>query len=218
MRALPVLALLLISWLAAAQEAPPTFVLPPAEDIVLIDDFTAASAAAWTAKMGANVTCEIEAGYAIPGVAQSLMRLRGGIKDPDNHEPGANWFSVTKEKLKPRLPAETTGLRIMLGEQVPAQWWVQVALRTDEGANYACVISDQSYPAGRIVELLVPLERIGSLLRDAYGCTWLASLDPFGRRYEAVAGARPGSVGVSRPAKKASGGSSANRQTSWDAA
>ncbi|MCC7495124.1 MAG: hypothetical protein IT204_22440 [Fimbriimonadaceae bacterium] len=137
---------------AAAQEL---VVEGPFEELSLLDDF-ATDPSPWTPRGGANVRWELTPAYELPGVARSLLRLHVTRADPADREAGHNWFQVVRQNLPPELvPANADGLRLVMGSHAERQWWISIELTTADGQRWSRVY-DQNYPAGRMVDHVVP--------------------------------------------------------------
>ncbi|MCC6444153.1 MAG: hypothetical protein IT210_11960 [Armatimonadetes bacterium] len=155
----------LTAWAAPADSGsamPKATVLGPAQDVRLIEDFTADRKALWPARGGENIAYRIDTGYHIPGVAATLMRIGLNRKSASDGEPSHNWFQVARKGLPAdAIPTEADGLRLMLGSHTEAQWWVSVGLVTEGGASFSYVI-DHPFPAGRMIEYNIPFEEFRS--------------------------------------------------------
>lgn len=154
-------AIALFSFAPLLFAADPPVLTGPARDVALIADFTPDLQSLWQPRGGQNLTWNLQSGYTIPAVANTLLRIDLQRKDADDKEPGHNWFGVQCKDLSPELffHDDLDGLRICIGSQFPAQWWVHVELTTEDGQQYGNVIADHAFPPGRIVDYLVPLER-----------------------------------------------------------
>ncbi len=154
----PSFSILLISALSLPNLAQtPPIVLGPIEDLGLVEDFTADRQELWVGKAGSNVKFSTQAGYELPGVAGTLLRIEVNKHDPNVKEPGANWFRVDRAGLPDGLVApDADGLRIMLGSQTETRWWIQVVVTVEGGPSYSKVICDGALPAGPMIEHNVP--------------------------------------------------------------
>ena len=103
--------------------------LGPVEEGVLLDDFTMESQTAWKPTAGSNVGYKLEAGRNIPGVASSLMQIELSRKDPTDTAPGHNWFSMKRSLPAGLIKGDAKGIRLVMGSQPAAQWWLNVGRR-----------------------------------------------------------------------------------------
>lgn len=150
------LVVLAFSVCAGADQAQETL-LGPAQDCGKVVEMTAKEGALWTCRSGSNVTWQALPGYAIPGVATSLLKLSIQHTDPTNHQPDQNWFETERRDLAPGLiAAGADGLHISALSMKEAQWWVSLDLNLADGTTYSKVIVDAPFPAGQIVDFLVP--------------------------------------------------------------
>lgn len=149
------LTLCLALWPVLAQQ--PLVVLGPIEELGLVEDFTTDRQPLWVGKGGANVKFSTQAGYELPGVAGTLLRIELGKHDPSVKEPGANWFRVDRADLPDGLVSpEADGLRLMLGSHFETRWWIQLVLTVEGGQSFSKVICDGALPAGPMIEHNVP--------------------------------------------------------------
>lgn len=138
-------------------------VLGPARDVGLIDDLGARSEAAWQVRHGANVTTSARFGHTLPGVSTTLLCASSSRKDPSDREPSHNWFTLTRTAPMPSgLPADFDGFRVVLGSGGQTQWWISVSVTAADGRVYTRLLTDSIFPAGRMVEHLLPLETFKS--------------------------------------------------------
>lgn len=151
-------------WVAAVAGAEPAeVVLGPREELGLLEDFTADRQALWTAAAGSNVGFTVAAGYELPGVAETLLRCEPIRRDQTDREPGHNWFSVGRGDLPAGIvPPECDGLTIVLGSHRETKWWIQLVLKLADGRAFSTVVADASFPAGRMVPFVLPLESFRS--------------------------------------------------------
>ena len=137
--------------------------LGPPQDCGTLVDMTAKEGARWTCRGGGNVEWHAIPGYAIPGVATSLLKLSILHKDQANHLPDQNWFATDRKGLAPGLVAAAAdGIHFSVLSMKEAQWWVSFDLRLADGNAYSKVVADAPFPAGQVVDLLVPFEEFKS--------------------------------------------------------
>jgi hypothetical protein len=139
-----------------ARAAGPTPLLGPVEELKVIDDFTAESKTAWKATCGDNVEYRLETGRNIPGIADSLGRIELSTRDALDRVPGHNWFSMKRNLPAGVITAEARGIRLLMGSQPAAQWWINVGLRVG-GKTYSHVI-EPTYPSRTLIEHVIPFE------------------------------------------------------------
>lgn len=133
-------------------------VLGPVEDLALLDDLTAAAGERWQVRQGANIEVDVESGVELPGIAATLLRVATSRRDGADRDPTRNWLHLSRGDLPPGLIApEATGLRLFLGSQAQAQWWMRAELLIADGTAYRAMVGDITLPAGRLVEFRVPL-------------------------------------------------------------
>lgn len=130
--------------------ADPKPLLGPAEEVNLLDDFTAETKPAWKIGSGSNVDCSFETGYNIPGVAQSLARIGLRSKDAADHNPGHNWYSMTRTIPAGLITTNATGIRLVMGSEPAAQWWLRVSLQAGD-KSYSHVF-EPTYPRRMLIE------------------------------------------------------------------
>lgn len=107
---------------------------------------------------GDNVKWNVLSGYSIPGVAQTLLRVEGRLKNPADREPSHNWFaSAWKSVPSGLIPQDVDGIRVTCGSLTSGQWWVALDLTTSDGQRYSTVVADQPFPPGQLASFLVPL-------------------------------------------------------------
>ncbi|MBM3496424.1 MAG: hypothetical protein FJX72_19205, partial [Armatimonadetes bacterium] len=133
--------------------------LGPARDVGLVEDFHASSAGAWKVSQGANVKGSATFGYTLPGIATTLFRATPRLQDSTDREPSHNWFALARtEPMPPSLPTEFEGFRVALGSGAQAQWWISMTVTASDGKPYSRLLTDSVFPAGRMVEYLLPLD------------------------------------------------------------
>lgn len=155
---------LAIVWLAllpvVASSAADKPLLGPVEELAVLDDFTNGSQSAWKTSAGQNVLSTIAAGRNIPGVASSLMLVELTRKTSQDIEPGHNWFSLKRDLAPGSIGADADGIRLVMGSQPAAQWWIQVNLRVGN-ETYAHVL-EPTYPARTMIEQVIRFEEFTS--------------------------------------------------------
>lgn len=149
------------AWIAAecesARAGTPAVVLGPAEEIGLVEDFTADRQPLWSGTSGSNVALAMQAGYELPGVAGTLLFVDVAKRDPKLTDPGAHWLRIDRSGLPAgAVPAGADGLRVALGARADSRWWIEVRLGIAGGRSFAKVIVDGGLPAGRMIECDVP--------------------------------------------------------------
>ena len=140
--------------------AAPNTLLGPVEELGVLDDFTAASKTLWKISLGSNVDCRFETGLNIPGIADSLGELELKTKDPQDREAGHNWASLQRGLPAGAITQGATGIRLVLGSQPAAQWWINLALHVGT-ETYAHVI-EPTYPNRTMIEQVIPFEEFKS--------------------------------------------------------
>lgn len=141
----------------SAQASTPAFVLGPAEEIGLVEDFTADRQPLWSGTSGSNVALAMQAGYELPGVAGTLLFVDVSKRDPKLTDPGTHWLRIDRSALPDGVvPAGADGLRFALGARADSRWWIEVRLGIAGGRSFAKVIVDGGLPAGRMIECDVP--------------------------------------------------------------
>jgi hypothetical protein len=145
---------------ALSPAAEPKSLLGPAEEFSILDDFTAASRPAWKTAAGANVSFNLETGRNIPGVADSLMLLELSTKDSQDRAPGHNWFSLKRDLAPSAIGADADGIRLVMGSQPAAQWWINVTLRV--GAETYSHVLEPTYPSRAMVEHVIRFDEFTS--------------------------------------------------------
>ncbi|HUC84198.1 MAG TPA: hypothetical protein VL970_03320, partial [Candidatus Acidoferrales bacterium] len=115
---------------------PPT-IPGPVQELKILDDFTSESRAAWQGKCGENVEFKFETGLNMPGIAESLAKIEFRRKDPNNHEPGRNWFSMKRDLPPGAIASNATGIRLLIGSQPATQWWINVVVSIGHRARLA---------------------------------------------------------------------------------
>lgn len=131
--------------------------LGPVEELKVLDDFTADSTAAWKTTAGSNVGFKFEAGRNIPGIADSLGQIELSKKDAQDLVPGHNWFSIQRRLPAGLITAEANGIRLVMGSQPAAQWWINVALHAGN-ETYSHVL-EPTYPSRALIEHVIPFEQ-----------------------------------------------------------
>lgn len=147
--------LLCESTLLAAEEGT---VLGLPREVATVADFGPEAAKLWESRAGDNVKWNVQSGYSIPGVAQTLLRIEGQLKNPSDREPSHNWFaSAWKSMPSGLIPQDADGLRVTCGSLTSGQWWIALDLTTLDGQRYSTVVADQPLPPGQMASFLVPL-------------------------------------------------------------
>ena len=138
----------------------PAPLLGPVEELRVLDDFTEESKPAWKVTGGSTIEFEFEVGRNIPGVADSLAQIRLSKRDAQDGVPGHNWFSM-KRSLSPGVIAgDARGIRLVMGSQPAAQWWLNVSLRV--GTNTYSHVIQPTYPNRALIEHVLPFEEFQS--------------------------------------------------------
>src|SRR5579859_1496790 len=144
----------------ASLAAAPNTLLGPVEELGMLDDFATSSKSLWKISVGSNVDCRFETGINIPGIANSLGELELKNKDPQDGEAGHNWASMQRALPAGAITKEATGIRLVLGSQPAAQWWINVALHAGT-ETYSHVI-EPTYPNRTMIEQVIPFEEFKS--------------------------------------------------------
>ncbi|MGO8748985.1 MAG: hypothetical protein ACLQNE_23725 [Thermoguttaceae bacterium] len=157
------------STLVVAEEAA---ILGSPRDVATVADFGPEAAKLWESRAGDNVKWNVLSGYSIPGVAQTLLRIEGRLKNPADREPSHNWFaSAWKSVPSGLIPQDADGIRVTCGSLTSGQWWVALNLTTSDGQRYSTVVADQPFPPGQLASFLVPLgkfkNKAGQALRSS---------------------------------------------------
>jgi hypothetical protein len=169
---LKLLAAALLAFLVAAsraQERRPELpvVLGPVRDVATLIRFGTDPLGAFTATCGRNVAYTLTPGRRLPGLSDPVLEARVWRKDPRDREASHTWFSLTcKEIPRLPLPAEIDGFRIVLGSAAEAQWWISPTLTTDTGESFSLVLADNAFPARRLVQWALPLDRFRTAKHD----------------------------------------------------
>ena len=145
-----------LSLLAADSKA----LLGPVEELDILEAFPAPAKSLWNTSAGSNVQFKFETGVNIPGIADSLGQLELKRKDAQDGEPGHNWFTMKRPLAAGAISKEATGIRLVMGSQPAAQWWINVALRVGT-ETYSHVI-EPTYPSRTLIEHVIPLEEFSS--------------------------------------------------------
>lgn len=132
----------------------------PVEELKVLDDFTDESKPAWKPTAGSNVDYKFEVGRNIPGIANSLAQIELSKKDAGDRVPGHNWFSVKRALPAGAISSDARGLRLVMGSQPAAQWWINIALRAGT-QTYSHVI-EPTYPSRTLIEHVIPFEEFTS--------------------------------------------------------
>jgi hypothetical protein len=130
--------------------------LGPVEELSVLDDFTSASQELWKTSGGENVSFKAQAGRNIPGIASSLMLVELLRKDAKDQVPGHNWFSLKRDLAPGAISSDADGIRLIMGSQPAAQWWINVSLRIGE-ETYAHVL-EPTYPSRALTEHVIRFE------------------------------------------------------------
>ncbi|HEY5911763.1 MAG TPA: hypothetical protein VJA21_14270 [Verrucomicrobiae bacterium] len=145
-----------IGWPGSTRAAESRPLLGPVEELKVLDDFTTNSQAAWKPTGGSNVEFKFEAGLDIPGIANSLARVELSNKDLQDRVPGHNWFTMKRSLPAGLITGDAKGIRLVMGSQPAAQWWINVALHAGN-KTYAHVIQP-TYPNRTLIEHVIPFE------------------------------------------------------------
>jgi hypothetical protein len=143
--------------LFAAESKP---LLGPVEELSVLDDFTADSQELWKATAGQNVSYKMDAGRNIPGVAASLMQIELSTKDSQDRVGGHNWFSLRCDLRRGAITNDADGIRLVMGSQPAAQWWINVALRV--GAETYAHVLQPTYPSRAMTEHVIRFDEFTS--------------------------------------------------------
>jgi hypothetical protein len=136
--------------------AEPRLVLGPVEELRILDDFTTDSRAAWNLSQGSNVEFKFETGRNIPGIASSLAQVELKLKDAGDRVAGHNWFTMRRKVAPGALSSDARGIRLVMGSQPAAQWWINVALHAGD-KTYSHVI-EPTYPSRSLIEHVIPFD------------------------------------------------------------
>lgn len=165
--------LCLLSWPALASAADTKPLLGPVEQLKILDDFTADRQPAWKLTKGSNVQYQFQTGQNIPGVAESLAKISLSRKNPLDSVPGNNWFSMKRSLPPGGITINASGIRLVMGSQPAAQWWIQIVLRVGD-QTYAHVI-EPTYPSRTLIEHVIPFNEFTSGSRALSGEEALAA-------------------------------------------
>jgi hypothetical protein len=146
--------LVLVAVVPTALSAEPKQLLGPVEELKVLDDFTAQSQPDWKLSDGSNVGHRFEAGRNIPGIANSLGQVQLLIKDSQDRVPGHNWFTMRRPLPLGSITPDASGIRLVMGSQPAAQWWINVSLRVGK-ETYSHVI-EPTYPSRALIEHAIP--------------------------------------------------------------
>lgn len=130
--------------------------LGPVEELKVLDDFTAVSEAAWKASSGSNVEYKLQTGRNIPGIASSLGQIDFSAKDAQDRVPGHNWFTMKRSLPAGLISTNANGVRLVMGSQPAAQWWINVALHV--GNETFSHVIEPTYPSRTLIEHVIPFE------------------------------------------------------------
>ncbi len=156
-----VLSWLLILFLAnSLNAAEPGTLLGAVEEDGILDDFTASSKTLWKVSGGSNVEYGFETGVNIPGIAGSLGRLELKTRDSQDRAAGHNWFSMRRTLSPEAIDQGTAGIRLIMGSQPAAQWWINIALHVGT-ETYSHVI-EPTYPSRTLIEHVIPFAEFKS--------------------------------------------------------
>jgi hypothetical protein len=159
-RVFHLLVLFFVTSIRATSAAQPGALLGPVEESAILDDFIADSKAVWSTTVGSNVRYQFDTGRNIPGVANSLAQIDLLAKDVNDRVPEHNWFSM-KRRLSPgSISADVNGIRLIMGSQPSAQWWINVSLRI--GNKTWSHVLEPTYPSRTLIEHVIPFEEFKS--------------------------------------------------------
>ncbi len=147
---------------ALGQEGPGAepVVLGPVRDLATIVRFGTDPAGAWTATCGPNVAYTLTPGRRLPGLPDPVLEASVRRQDPRDREGSHTWFSLTrKDTPRVSLPPDLDGFRIVLGSAAEAQWWISPTLTTEAGESFSVILDANAFPAGRLVQWVLPLDR-----------------------------------------------------------
>jgi len=148
-----VVALAVASGLNAAD---PKTLRGPVEELGMLDDFTIGSQESWTVSAGSNVGYKLETGLNIPGVASSVAQLELSHKDGADLEPGHNWIALKRALPLGTIGREANGIRLVMGSQPAAQWWINVSIRV--GSETYSHVLEPTYPSRALIEHVIPFD------------------------------------------------------------
>src|SRR5438445_764704 len=155
-RVLKLLVLFAVTSATGVFAAQPGALLGPVEEGTILDDFAADAKAAWSTAAGSNVRYQFDTGRNIPGVATSLAQIELSTKDINDKVGRHNWFSMKRNLAAGSISPEANGIRLIMGSQPSAQWWISVSLRI--GKESWSHVLEPTYPSRSLVEHVIPFE------------------------------------------------------------
>src|SRR5262249_43557513 len=130
------------------------------EEGAILDDFAVSSKAVWNITAGTNTRYLFDTGRNIPGVASSLAQIELSTKDAQDRVGGHNWYSMKRVLDAGSVSPEANGIRLIMGSQPSAQWWISVSLRI--GKQSWSHVLEPTYPSRALIEHVIPFEAFKS--------------------------------------------------------